>query len=161
MVSSAVTPCLPEGSMRRLFRYTCTCIHIASALQLVLHACLPLTQLKLFEHGQDGRGYAEAADTAVQFLKIQQLYAKQQYVCGLRAFQLVCHAQKRAGAKGFGLYTLEDLKEGQFIIEYIGEVCSPISLFSNVMLDLYLHGQEQSQAALPAYLQPVVRCKQQ
>lgn len=30
--------------------------------------------------------------------------------------------QKRAGAKGFGLFTLEDLKEGQFIIEYIGEV---------------------------------------
>ncbi|KXZ54200.1 hypothetical protein GPECTOR_5g294 [Gonium pectorale] len=29
---------------------------------------------------------------------------------------------RRAGAKGFGLYALEDIKAGQFIIEYIGEV---------------------------------------
>ncbi|KAL0033139.1 hypothetical protein WJX79_005261 [Trebouxia sp. C0005] len=30
--------------------------------------------------------------------------------------------QRRAGAKGFGLFTKEDLQAGQFIIEYIGEV---------------------------------------
>ncbi len=30
--------------------------------------------------------------------------------------------QKRAGAKGFGLYALEPIVAGQFIIEYIGEV---------------------------------------
>ncbi len=30
--------------------------------------------------------------------------------------------QRRAGAKGFGLYSEEALTEGQFIIEYIGEV---------------------------------------
>ena len=28
----------------------------------------------------------------------------------------------RAGKKGFGLQTLQDLKRGQFIIEYVGEV---------------------------------------
>ena len=32
------------------------------------------------------------------------------------------HVQRRAGAKGFGLFTKEDLQAGQFIIEYIGEV---------------------------------------
>lgn len=32
------------------------------------------------------------------------------------------HLQRRAGAKGFGLFAPEDLKAGQFIIEYIGEV---------------------------------------
>ena len=31
-------------------------------------------------------------------------------------------AQRRAGAKGFGLFTEEALGEGQFVIEYIGEV---------------------------------------
>ena len=30
--------------------------------------------------------------------------------------------QRRAGAKGFGLFTEEALSEGQFVIEYIGEV---------------------------------------
>lgn len=30
--------------------------------------------------------------------------------------------QRRAGAKGFGLFACEDLHQGQFIIEYIGEV---------------------------------------
>ena len=30
--------------------------------------------------------------------------------------------QRRAGAKGFGLFTRENLYAGQFIIEYIGEV---------------------------------------
>lgn len=30
--------------------------------------------------------------------------------------------QRRAGAKGFGLFTRENLYTGQFIIEYIGEV---------------------------------------
>ncbi|KAK9868684.1 hypothetical protein WJX84_008524 [Apatococcus fuscideae] len=30
--------------------------------------------------------------------------------------------QRRAGAKGFGLFTVDGLKAGQFIIEYIGEV---------------------------------------
>jgi hypothetical protein len=31
-------------------------------------------------------------------------------------------AQKRAGAKGFGLFAGQDLKAGQFVIEYLGEV---------------------------------------
>lgn len=31
-------------------------------------------------------------------------------------------SQKRAGAKGFGLFTSKPLKAGDFIIEYIGEV---------------------------------------
>ena len=30
--------------------------------------------------------------------------------------------QKRAGAKGFGLFAAEPIKSGQFIIEYVGEV---------------------------------------
>lgn len=30
--------------------------------------------------------------------------------------------QRRAGPKGFGLYAEEDVKAGQFLIEYIGEV---------------------------------------
>lgn len=30
--------------------------------------------------------------------------------------------QRRAGAKGFGLFAQEDLKAGQFVIEYLGEV---------------------------------------
>ena len=29
--------------------------------------------------------------------------------------------QRRAGRKGFGLFALEDIKQGQFVIEYIGE----------------------------------------
>ena len=31
-------------------------------------------------------------------------------------------AQKRAGAKGFGLFAAEPIRAGQFIIEYVGEV---------------------------------------
>jgi hypothetical protein len=31
------------------------------------------------------------------------------------------HLQRRAGAKGFGLFTTEALKAGAFIIEYVGE----------------------------------------
>lgn len=34
----------------------------------------------------------------------------------------ITRLQRRAGAKGFGLFALEDIKRGQFIIEYIGEV---------------------------------------
>jgi histone-lysine N-methyltransferase SETD2 len=30
--------------------------------------------------------------------------------------------QKRAGLKGFGLFAAQDIKAGQFIIEYVGEV---------------------------------------
>ena len=30
--------------------------------------------------------------------------------------------QRRAGAKGFGLFAAQDLVAGQFIIEYVGEV---------------------------------------
>ena len=30
--------------------------------------------------------------------------------------------QKRAGPKGFGLFAEQDIKAGQFLIEYIGEV---------------------------------------
>lgn len=30
--------------------------------------------------------------------------------------------QRRAGAKGFGLFADQDLHEGQFIIQYLGEV---------------------------------------
>ena len=33
--------------------------------------------------------------------------------------------QERAGQKGFGLFANQDLKEGQFVIEYIGEVRLP------------------------------------
>ncbi|CAK0751346.1 hypothetical protein CVIRNUC_002061 [Coccomyxa viridis] len=36
--------------------------------------------------------------------------------------QYVKLEKRRAGAKGFGLFSPEDLKAGQFIIEYIGEV---------------------------------------
>ncbi len=32
-----------------------------------------------------------------------------------------CSMQRRAGRKGFGLFALEDIKQGQFVIEYIGE----------------------------------------
>ncbi len=32
--------------------------------------------------------------------------------------------QRRAGAKGFGLFAAQDLEEGQFIIQYLGEVSS-------------------------------------
>ena len=31
-------------------------------------------------------------------------------------------AQRRAGAKGFGLFAVEDINAGQFIIQYVGEV---------------------------------------
>lgn len=45
---------------------------------------------------------------------------------GRRSMLTCTHApvalQRRAGAKGFGLFALEDLQAGQFIIEYIGEV---------------------------------------
>jgi SET domain-containing protein len=41
---------------------------------------------------------------------------------------VLCPLQRRAGAKGFGLFALEDLQAGQFIIEYIGEVCSHTAL---------------------------------
>lgn len=30
--------------------------------------------------------------------------------------------QRRAGAKGFGLFAVEDINAGQFIIQYVGEV---------------------------------------
>ena len=33
--------------------------------------------------------------------------------------------QERAGQKGFGLFANQDLKEGQFVVEYIGEVRLP------------------------------------
>lgn len=33
-----------------------------------------------------------------------------------------CVVQRRAGPKGFGLFTKQDLKAGQFVIEYVGEV---------------------------------------
>ena len=33
--------------------------------------------------------------------------------------------QRRAGAKGFGLFTKVDLKAGQFVMEYVGEVRPP------------------------------------
>ncbi len=39
--------------------------------------------------------------------------------------------QRRAGAKGFGLFCTEAIKAGQFIIEYMGEVrivCSILGL---------------------------------
>ena len=32
--------------------------------------------------------------------------------------------QRRAGAKGFGLFTRQDLQEGDFLMEYVGEVSS-------------------------------------
>ena len=56
-------------------------------------------------------------------------------------WQIICQApnvalfvQRRAGAKGFGLFACEDLQAGQFIIEYVGEVnlsqSSPFSAIS-------------------------------
>ena len=45
--------------------------------------------------------------------------------CTNRAFSSRSYAKlevKRAGAKGFGLFAAEDIKAGQFIIEYVGEV---------------------------------------
>ena len=37
-------------------------------------------------------------------------------------FQSKIETQKRAGQKGFGLFALDPIKTGQFIIEYVGEV---------------------------------------
>ena len=34
----------------------------------------------------------------------------------------MCSLQRRAGAKGFGLFSSEDIKAGQFVIQYVGEV---------------------------------------
>jgi len=45
--------------------------------------------------------------------------------------------QRRAGAKGFGLFTKEDLQAGQFIIEYIGEVLTIAQL---IFIITYAHG---------------------
>ena len=42
--------------------------------------------------------------------------------------KLFLQLQRRAGAKGFGLFTKEDLQAGQFIIEYIGEVQPKLQL---------------------------------
>ena len=42
--------------------------------------------------------------------------------------------QRRAGAKGFGLFSPVDLKAGQFIIEYIGEVSLLAKLHSETTL---------------------------
>ncbi len=35
---------------------------------------------------------------------------------------IVLDSQRRAGAKGFGLFTNQDLEAGQFVIQYLGEV---------------------------------------
>lgn len=35
---------------------------------------------------------------------------------------ILCALQRRAGAKGFGLFAAVDMKAGQFVIEYLGEV---------------------------------------
>lgn len=35
---------------------------------------------------------------------------------------IVLGSQRRAGAKGFGLFTNQDLEAGQFVIQYLGEV---------------------------------------
>ena len=54
------------------------------------------------------------------------------HVCKAQRLQLTPSSllpQSRAGAKGFGLFTSEDLKAGQFIIEYIGEVQTLLLLF--------------------------------
>lgn len=45
--------------------------------------------------------------------------------CSNQAFSKRQYAKlevKRAGAKGFGLFTMQDLSAGQFVIEYVGEV---------------------------------------
>lgn len=51
-----------------------------------------------------------------------------------------CGMQRRAGAKGFGLFACEDLHKGQFIIEYIGEVgCLSKAAASGHLAVLLLH----------------------
>jgi len=65
-------------------------------------------------------------------------------------------AQRRAGAKGFGLFTEEALPEGRFIIEYIGEARAPGSLAVSIVgvgvvggiieaVQSYLAGRRQQQ----------------
>lgn len=39
-------------------------------------------------------------------------------------FCVLSTLQRRAGAKGFGLFAAQDLEEGHFIIQYLGEVSS-------------------------------------
>lgn len=43
--------------------------------------------------------------------------------------ECVLWLQRRAGPKGFGLFTNQALKEGQFIIEYVGEVSYETPLY--------------------------------
>jgi hypothetical protein len=40
---------------------------------------------------------------------------------------LVCKG--RSGKKGYGLKLLEDIRKGQFLIEYVGEVTKELSRF--------------------------------
>lgn len=40
----------------------------------------------------------------------------------IERLKFLVHLQKRAGPKGFGLFTKQDLTAGQFVIEYVGEV---------------------------------------
>ena len=52
-------------------------------------------------------------------------------IAKIKSYQLshihCCHPQKAVGAKGFGLFTSQDLKKGQFVIEYLGEVSNILS----------------------------------
>ena len=46
----------------------------------------------------------------------------------MHGLMLVVALQRRAGAKGFGLFTKQDLFEGDFLIEYVGEASTPALL---------------------------------
>ena len=63
-----------------------------------------------------------------------------------RADVSLCPLQERAGQKGFGLFAEQDLKEGQFVIEYIGEVRLPPPSTRDSQKDL--------KASLVAWQQP-------
>ena len=46
-------------------------------------------------------------------------------------------SQRRAGAKGFGLFAAEDLEEGHFIIQYVGEVRQPLATLPPAAQEAY------------------------
>ena len=75
----------------------------------------------------------------------------------------MCGLQRRAGAKGFGLFACEDLQANQFIIEYIGEVgpsCNDWWSLRCCASDFLLLSGMAFLAAYNMYLHPTV-CKAQ
>lgn len=64
-------------------------------------------------------------------LQEKALHSQSCYIF-LKSFPIFLQFQKRkyvkferfqSGKKGYGLRLLEDVREGQFLIEYVGEVC--------------------------------------